>query len=241
MLNWRANIGAVCPGPAITVENDFNNYAPKGVGISTMHIPWGKPGAGPTPENLKMMASGLEEGCRRFYDPRDKQDVVIFACTSGSLIGGPTFDKECVKIIEDVTGSRGLTTSTAILEAFAGMNMHRLAVITPYPQATNDAEKLFLEKNGVGVTTIVDMNPERNYIPTLTPEFVYQQVKKLDIEGADGIFISCTALDVIRMIPYMEEDFGLPVVTSNQASIWASLRYAGVGTKMPELGRLGLH
>lgn len=238
MLNWRAKIGAICPGPAVTVENDFNHRVPPGVGVSTMHIPWGKPGAGPTPENLKMMASGLEEGCRRFYDPRDKQDVIIFACTSGSLIGGPTFDKECVRIIEDVTGAKGLTTSTAILEAFQALRMTRLAVITPYPDATNDAEKLFLEKNGVGVTTIVDMNPTREYIPTLTPQFVYQQVKKLDLTGADGIFVSCTALDCIDMIRYMEEDFGLPVVTSNQASIWASLRCAGVGVKLPEMGRL---
>jgi len=40
------------------------------------------------------------------------------------------------------------------------------------------------------------------------------------------------------MIEYMEEDFGLPVVTSNQASLWASLRYAGVMAKLPHLGKL---
>ena len=238
MLNWRARIGAICPGPAVTVENDFNTYAPVGVGICTMHIPWGKPGAGPTPENLKMMAAGLEAGCKGYFEPREKQDVVIFACTSGSLIGGPSFDKECVEVIERTTGSKGLTTSTAILDAFETLGLHRLAVITPYPEATNEAERIFLEKNGVEVTTIVDMNPERRFIPTLDPGYVYQQTKKLDKTGADGIFVSCTALDCMGVIRYMEEDFGLPVVTSNQASIWASLRAAGVGTRRDDLGKL---
>jgi len=238
MLNWRAKIGMICPGQAVTTERDFNNYVPEGVGISTMRIPWGIPGGGPTPENLKIMASGLEDGCKRCSDPRDKLDVIIFACTSGSLVGGPTFDKECVELIERVTGTRGLTTSTAILEAFQALGMKNIAVVTPYPDATNEAEKLFLEKNGVGVTTIVDMNPKRKYIPDLTPEHVYQSVKQLDLTGADGIFVSCTALDCLSMIEYMEEDFGLPVVTSNQASLWASLRYAGVMAKLPHLGKL---
>ncbi len=238
MLNWRAKIGAICPGPAVTVENNFNTYAPIGVGISSMHIPWGKPGAGPTPENLKMMAAGLEAGCRSYFEPRDKQDVIIFACTSGSLIGGPTFDKECIEVIERTTGAKGLTTSTAILRAFETLGLHKLAVITPYPEATNEAERIFLEKNGVEVTTIVDMNPERRYIPDLDPTFVYQKVKRLDTTGADGIFVSCTALDCMEMIRYMEEDFGLPVVTSNQASLWAALRDAGVGTKRDDLGKL---
>ena len=100
------------------------------------------------------------------------------------------------------------------------------------------APYIFLEKNGVEVTTIVDMNPERRFIPTLDPGYVYQQTKKLDKTGADGIFVSCTALDCMGVIRYMEEDFGLPVVTSHQASSWASLRAAGVGTRRDDLGKL---
>ena len=237
-MNWRASIGTITPGATVTTENVFNMYAPLGVGITSLRIPWGIPGGGPSPENLKKMASGLEEGCRRFYEPGDKKDLIIFTCTSGSLIGGPTFDKECIQTIESITGSRGLTTSTAILEAFQVLGAGRVAVITPYPDATNEAERLFLEKNGVEVTTIVGMNPERRYIPSLEPEYVYQQTKLLDLTGAEAIFVSCTALNCTSMIRYMEEDFGLPVVTSNQASFWGAMRHAGVGVKRPEMGTL---
>ena len=133
MLYWRAKIGLICPGPAVTAENDFNRYAPEGVGISSMHIGWGAPGNGPTPERLKSMAANLEEGCRSFLDPRVEQDVIIFGCTSGSFIGGPTFDQECIQLIQRVTGTKGLTTSTAVLEGLRRLGAGKVALITPYP------------------------------------------------------------------------------------------------------------
>lgn len=238
MKNWRATIGLILPGAGITAEYDFNKYAPDGVGICTTRIPFGKAGVGPTPENLKLMVQGLESGCLSMLDPRDKQDVIMFCCTSGSLIGGPNFDKECVELIEKATGSRGLTTSTAILQAFEALGLQKLAVITPYPDGTNVAEKEFLEKNGLTVTTIVGINPERRFIPQLEPSYVYRQVKQLDLAGADGIFLSCTALDCLEIIKPLEADFNMPVVTSNQASLWAALHTANVGVKIPELGKL---
>ena len=42
-------------------------------------------------------------------------------------------------------------------------------------------------------------------------------------------------LDIIETI---ETDFGLPVVTSNQVTLWGALRHARVGVKIPRLGKL---
>ncbi len=67
---------------------------------------------------------------------------------------------------------------------------------------------------------------------------MYQQVKKLDKGGADCLFISCSGLNVLDIIDLLETDLNMPVVTSNQASLWACLRHSGVGTRIPELGEL---
>ena len=236
MMTWRGYIGLICPSMAVTTEDDFKRNMPEGVGVCSMHI-YFEP-IGPTPENLREMVKGLEGGCKIFDEPRARPDVIIFGCTSGSMINGFTFDKECIKLIEDKTGVRGLTTSTAVLEAFETLGVSRPAVITPYPEATNVMEKAFLEANGLTVTNIVDMNKQRLWVPLIEPTYVYQQIKKMDLNGADSIFISCTGLNILSMIPIIEEDFGLPVITSNQASIWASLRYARIGAKNPKLGKL---
>ena len=50
---------------------------------------------------------------------------------------------------------------------------------------------------------------------------MYQKVKELDLSYSDCIFISCTGLNVLDIIETIETDFGLPVVTSNQVTLWA--------------------
>jgi maleate isomerase len=56
--------------------------------------------------------------------------------------------------------------------------------------------------------------------------------------NADGILISCGNLRTFEAIEPLEKDFGLPVVTSNQAGLWQALRMAGIEDKLPNLGRL---
>ena len=75
-------------------------------------------------------------------------------------------------------------------------------------------------------------------ITDIEPSHVYQSVKKLDKSGADCLFISCSGLNVLDLIDLLETDLNMPVVTSNQASLWACLRHSGVGTRIPQLGEL---
>ena len=43
---------------------------------------------------------------------------------------------------------------------------------------------------------------------------------------------------MLDIIPLLETDWGLPVITSNQATLWACLRHSGVKDVIPSLGRL---
>jgi len=234
MYSWRAYIGLIAPGSGPNMERDFHRFLPEGIGVATTRIPFTMP----TPEGLMKMVDQLEETCKvyKLY----KHDVVMFGCTSGSLIGGPNFDQKLIKIIEDATGDKGLTTSTAVLEAFQHLGVSKPSVITPYPDNTNEIEKQFLEYHGLTVNTISGM--ENDYVNQsicdIDPKYVYQKVKKLAKEGADSVFISCTGLNVLDLIEICETDFGLPVITSNQATLWSCLRHSGVGTKIPRLGTL---
>lgn len=233
MLYWRAQIGLISPGTGPNMESDFHRFLPEGVGINTTRIPYE---GTPTPEGLLDMVSHLEETSKIFRG--SPHDCVMFGCTSGSLIGGPGFDQKCIDVIEKASGSPGLTTSSALVEAFKAMDLHNAAVITPYPDNTNEAERAFLEANGVHVTNIKGMVYPEDDIAEIQPSLVYQQLRKLDKTGADCLFISCTGLNVLDLIPLAETDFGLPVLTSNQVTLWGALRHSGVGTRISELGKL---
>jgi len=74
------------------------------------------------------------------------------------------------------------------------------------------------------------------------PEVRYQQmyrlVREVFTEDVDGIFISCTGISVLEIIEMLEGDLKKPVITSNQVTLWASLRKMGVGGRIDGLGQL---
>ena len=173
---------------------------------------------------------------------KKRHDVILFGCTSGSCIKGYGFDKECIERIERASGWPGLTTSTAVLEAFQALGLNKTVVMTPYPDATNQAEKKFLEDNGIEVTSITGIG--FNELPKAYGEkhpnkaFLYRNAKKLKTEGAEVFFLSCMGLATMELVQVLEEDLGMPVITSHQASLWACLRHCKVNDKLPGLGKL---
>ena len=53
-----------------------------------------------------------------------------------------------------------------------------------------------------------------------------------------AIVLGACILIMLDIIDLLETDLNMPVVTSDQASLWACLRHSGVGTRIPELGEL---
>lgn len=233
---WRAQIGLIAPSSVPNMEHDFHRFAPAGVGIATTRVVL--PAC--NRETLMAMADMLESAAA-VYDARPI-DVVTFGCTSGSFIGGMGFDRMLIEKIERSAGCKALTTSTSLMDALRTMDIHRLAVVTPYIDEVNEAEYNFLQDQGIEVTSIAGLGlglPKQvPGIAEVLPSDMYQFVKKQDLASADAVFVSCTGMNMLDLIPYAEKDFGLPCLTSNQVSLWGALRACGVNDKIPELGKL---
>lgn len=236
MYGWRARIGLITP-MSENAEHAFHIYAPEGVSFSSMKIAF----PGPTPEGLIILSDQLEETAAKYkgYD----LDLVVFGCTSGSCIKGIGFDKECIERIERACGIPGLTTSTAVLEALSALGSKKIALLTPYPKETNDAEKKFLEDNGFEVTNVVgmDMSQFKNAgqkFEVAGEQFLYRHSMNMDLKGADTFFLSCMGLTTMEIIDALETAMGIPVITSHQATLWSALRHCRVGARLPRLGKL---
>ena len=237
MYGWRAKIGLITP-MSENAEHAFHKYAPEGVSFASMKIRF----AGPTPQGLIDLTDKLEETAAAYKGY--PYDLVVFGCTSGSCIKGVGWDKECIQRIERASGLPGLTTSTAVLEGLAALGAKKVAVITPYPADTNQAEKKFLEDNGFEVTNIVGMDMSAYSrdkglsFEDADEHFLYQYATHMDLNGADTFFLSCMGLTTMEIIDALETALELPVITSHQATLWSALRHCRVGTKLPKLGRL---
>lgn len=236
MYGWRAKIGLITP-MSENAEHAFHIYAPEGVSFASMKINF----PGPTPEGLMILTDQLEETAAKYagYDV----DLVVFGCTSGSCIKGFGWDKECIRQIERASGAPGLTTSTAVLEAMKALGTKKVAVLTPYPEATNLAEKKFLEDNGYEVTNIIGMDVShirvgKRKMEAVDEDFLYRSSLDMDLKGADTFFLSCMGLTTMEIVDELEMALQVPVITSHQATLWSALRHCRVGAKLPKLGRL---
>lgn len=216
---WRARIGLIMPGNGTNPEHEFHRYAPEGVTVVTQRVLFERV----DPEGLKEMGDRVDEAAKLLATAHP--DVIIFGCTSGSLIKGFGYDQELIKRLEDKTGIRALTTSSAVIEALRALGSKRLVVSTPYIDRVNEIEQKFLEDNGFEVLKIKGLqNLDPDLMPRTSLRQMYHLTKEVLDPAADTVFVSCTGLGVVHGINMMEKDFGLPLVTSNQASLWGALR-----------------
>ena len=70
------------------------------------------------------------------------------------------------------------------------------------------------------------------------PETVVAFAERVCRDDADALFCGCTAWRALEAVEELETRSGKPVVTSNQATIWASLCALGIDAPIEGFGRL---
>src|SRR5699024_12738546 len=67
---------------------------------------------------------------------------------------------------------------------------------------------------------------------------IYEMAMNTDTDDADALFLSCTELSSVHIIEALEEDLQNPVITSNQATFWHTLRLSKIASKVKGFGQL---
>jgi maleate isomerase len=234
-IGWRARIGVIAPATGMPQIADFNKIAPEGVAV-VVTTP-SRPLTEDTVEQLTRLGEDLADAAKQLA--RVRPDVILWACTTGSLMKGYGYDQELSRRMEEATNIPATTTATAVVAALRKLRIRKLCIALPYIDKVNEIVKKFLEDNGFQVLRYkgLQLLNAIDIIDT-SPFVMYQLVKEVDLPEADGIFISCTGLNVLDIIEKLECDLGKPVVTSNQASFWQAFQIAKVGEPIQGYGRL---
>jgi maleate isomerase len=120
----------------------------------------------------------------------------------------------------------------------------RIALATPYDEATNAHEADYLARHGITVVASAgypfaegDAAAGRQYA-RVPPSGIYKHALSVDRSDAEAIFVSCANFGSAAVIEALEEAAGKPVVTSNMACAWAALRAAGIDDSIAGFGHL---
>ena len=238
MYGSKGRIGLLVPSSNGVMENELHIMAPKEVGILTSRMgrrDFEKDPSFNDVDILKKMTDDLENAAEGFSDAR--LNVVVYGCTSGSFIDGLEGEADIIqrlkRILPDVPA---VTTMKAVLDALKESEIDKLAIGTPYTDYVNERLQKLLEGVGFKIVSIkgyggIDM--EAQY-----PEFSYNLAKEIYNDEADGILLSCTQIRTIENIEPLERELGKPVITSNQASLWAALKAIGYTEPIYGYGKL---
>lgn len=214
-------IGLLLPSSNTTMEPDFYGMAPGDVTIHSARMLLERV----TLEELEAMSlEALRAGALL---ATAGVDVLIYGCTSGSLLKGVEWEERLVSRIEEETSIPCVSTAGAVVEGLMALGVDRLGVATPYTDDINDLERLFLEAHGFEVSTIQGLQLTDNHdIAAVSSEKIVELVEEVSVD-CEGVFISCTNLPAVPLISRLESQLGRPVVTSNQASMWGALKALG--------------
>jgi maleate cis-trans isomerase len=147
-----------------------------------------------------------------------------------------------IDLIERTAGVPAVATSPSVVEALHSFGAKRLSVATPYPEWNNVRLRAYLEAQGFEVLNL-EAEPTaakagNQGINDQDPSVVVEFASRACRPDADALLCSCTAWRSVEAVEEIEGRTGKPVVTSNQASIWMTLRRLGHTEPIKGFGRL---
>ncbi|WP_232333622.1 Asp/Glu/hydantoin racemase [Agromyces laixinhei] len=155
-----------------------------------------------------------------------------FACTSGSFVHGRAGERAAAAALSEAGGAPGITASGAILAALGHLRIRRVAVATPYDATITARLESFLVEAGVAVTGIrqLDLDSRMWTVPYARTADL---IREANSDAAEAIVVSCTNLPTYDLITPLEHELGKPIISANQATMWAVLTQCGLAAVGP--------
>jgi maleate isomerase len=227
-------VGLLALTTDLTIEKDFNSIfsqLPIDVFVNRIH------NENPlTKENLLKMSKQIE-GITEKILPGEAINTVAYGCTSGTIAIGENIVKEKIQLAKP--NCYVTTPITSAIKAFQLMNIKKIAVFTPYPESVNKTIYEYFSKKNIDVLSFGTFNLDLDSdFANIDPKYLSEILTKLDTNGADALFISCTALPALEILEEVEKKINKLVFSSNQTLIWDTIRSVGYKSPINGYGKL---
>ena len=227
-------VGLLALSTDLTIENDFQSICQKlpfDLFVNRIH------NENPlTKENLKKMYDQIESVTEKIL-PGQKINTIAYGCTSGTIAIGEEKVKEKVQLAK--ADCYVTTPVTSAIKAFKEMNLKNIALFTPYPESVNKTILEYFRRKNINIVSFSTFNIDLDEdIASVDTKYLLETLIKLDINDADALFVSCTALPVLEIIEEVEKKVKKLVLSSNQTLIWDTIRSVGYKSPITGYGKL---
>ena len=230
-------VGVVTLSTDFTIEQDYRRICHNiPLDIFVNRIPFTNP---LTHENYLKMADHLPKIVEDIL-PNQKLDTVAYGCTSGTVAIGEK--KIIFQIHKSKPGVYVTTPITAALRAFKKLDINKIAILTPYPKLVNQTVYDYLKNRQIEIDSFSGFNLEYDSdIAKVDPQHLIKTIKNMNYLDVDAVFVSCTALRIVEVLEEVEDLIKKPIISSNQAIIWDSIRSTKIKSSIKGFGKLLLN
>src|SRR5437016_6403192 len=166
-------------------------------------------------------------------------ELVFLLQTSASLFSDG-YCEDVSRRISAAAGVPGFTSAMAIGEAMGALGTKCVALVSPYSEPVNASAKRYYEgKYGLSVVTLEGFAAtDSDAIGQLGPENAKDAFARIDRPEIEAFVVPGGNFPTMASIAGWEAEFAKPVVTTNQAALWAVGQRLGSPVHIPGLGRL---
>ena len=235
MPAYEKLIGIIVPSAGTATELAYHTYAPENVAVATARVKFNRISYQDLSEMVGVVRYAAEDICQT--DP----DVIVFGSMMASCISGDAIRN----IVEQHTGIPCITTFSSLVEVLHTFSFRRLGVVSAFAEELGLLLKTGLQKQGVECPTMHTLvRPDGapycsiKEIEQIPFEELCRAAEDLALDGCDALLFDSSGFRGIDRIPELEAQFGLPVLFSDQFTLWTALRTLGAETVIPRLGRI---
>ncbi|WP_424940121.1 maleate cis-trans isomerase family protein [Aliiroseovarius sp. S253] len=236
-IGTRANLGMIVLETDETLETEFARMADfDGVARYHSRIPMV---TDIRPDTLARMQDDLPASAKLFPSSL-ALDVIGYGCTSASTVIGS--DNVAAAIQSVRPGTKVTDPLAALIAAGRSLGVKNLGFITPYIPEVSQQMREKLEKAGFHIAASGSFEEsDDRVVARITEDSIHKaglQVASTTGGQCEALVIACTNLRCLNVIPMLEDELGIPVLSSNTALVWHMLRLAGINDQMPQICRL---
>src|SRR5438309_1647617 len=169
-----------------------------------------------------------------------KVEMVILAQTTSASLFAEDYDDVVTKRMSAGAGVPAITSAQAVGRAVRALGARRVAIVSPYSEAVNErAARYFETKHGLVTIALEGFGATDAYaIGKLGPQSAREAFARIDRPEIEVFVVPGGNFPTLSSGAAWEREFGKPVVTTNQASLWAMLRAFESAERLPAFGRL---
>jgi maleate isomerase len=226
--------GVLVPATNTTVETEYGRLLPPSWQVHVARIPLLSSGA----ESIPRGGDADVDYQARLLGSA-KVEVVALAQTAAGL-SSDDFDEQIIGRMSEAAGVPAITSARAIGWAVRALGARRIAVVAPYPVPVLELlERHFTRKHGLDVVAIDSFSGTDSVIyPTLGHDLALDALVRADRPEIEVFIVPGGNFPTMTFISEWERAIGKPVITTNQAALWAMLRIMRADEIVPGLGRL---